>query len=323
MQHAGIGVLEYTDDGGWAVDDSFLALLGFDRSDVGQDAQRWGSGLVHPDDRPLFDTSTARPAAWVCRIRNVAGVFIELRVRVIRRSGRIITICEGSDTARAEAHNAVLDRFASAVSHDLKAPLRRIYISMGWLQDEMADTASDNARENMEFVRRGAERLRHLIDGIVAYSRARGSELTMNAFSLDAAIREVVAAFPPGRVEVDGAPWPEVVGDRIQTMRVLQHLIDNALRHHGDQSAPIWVSLTASHDEYRITVVDRGPGIPPAMRAQVFDLFATGSPSDSGGSGVGLSICRALVQRWGGRIGIGDVPPHGTAVWFTLPGAQD
>ncbi|MBO3741249.1 PAS domain-containing protein [Actinoplanes sp. NEAU-H7] len=221
--------------------------------------------------------------------------------------------------ARANAElrrsNADLTDFAGAVSHDLVAPLAAV----GGYLDLLGDLRDEDGSERVAlFVDEAAQavgRMRDLIDSLLGYARAgsapvRAVHVPMKEV-LDHVLTdmnaEIVAA--GARVSVPG-PLPAVYGDPVLIRLLVQNLIGNALKHRRPDR-PCRIEVSADGPSVRIA--DNGPGIPPPLRATVFDMLSRA------GHGVGLPSCRRIVERHGGTITLDDTPGGGLTVTVTLP----
>ncbi len=228
---------------------------------------------------------------------------------------------EETDSAAAD-----LARFAAVVSHDFSGPLRVIRGFAGLLGDTF------DRRVDQEEVRRyvseiitAAERMQGLNDGLVACVRARAADMEFTEVSLDAVFNKCVEDLGSRILDqgarVHATSLPVVRADAAAIQVVLGHLLDNALRHADAGRTPaIDVTATRSTTDWTIVVRDNGPGIDEINRERVFVLFKRLEPGrDPGRPGVGLTLCRTIVERHGGRLWIDAAPTGGTDATFTLP----
>lgn len=225
--------------------------------------------------------------------------------------------------AELERRNRLLQEFASAISHDLKAPLRGIHTVVGWLEEEISDRLSDDGRENMQFLTRSASRLQSLVNGVLACAKAGGAPVDRLPLDAGLVVADVIEGFSPderSRVLL-ADQLPEVTYDRSQLFQVFQNLIGNALRYGTPEPGDrVEVTADGTEEEHVFYVTDRGPGIDPAHHERVFKLFSTLRPQNDGTvSGVGLSICKTIVERAGGKIGVVSEKGQGSRFWFTIP----
>lgn len=224
--------------------------------------------------------------------------------------------------------NRQLEQFAYAVSHDLKAPLRGISTAVGWLEEELAEGLSENAQENLSFLSSRSKRLSTLIEGVLHFSRAGLVDISSTDVDTHQVVTDVIAGFRPDeRARISRPePLPRVRHDAHQLFQLFQNLINNALTHglsKDPAKATVTIQCTIEDDFLRFSVTDQGPGILPKYQERIFDLFSTLQPRDAVDSaGVGLSICKTIVERSGGHIGVDSALGQGSSFWFTLPRKQ-
>jgi two-component system sensor histidine kinase KdpD len=214
----------------------------------------------------------------------------------------------------------------SAVSHDLKTPLASILTAGSSLLDSgVADEAS--ARDLLETIVQESERMNRLITNLLSATRLESGQAVLNREleALDDLVFAALSRLAPrlaGRhVSVDIPPdLPLVSIDPGLVDQVLANLLENALRYSPSDSA-IEVRCEATASAVVVAISDRGPGIAPDERERVFERFYRGQAArrNDGGTGLGLTICRAVVGAHGGRIGVFARPGGGTSVRFTLP----
>ncbi|MBI2787580.1 MAG: hypothetical protein HYX59_02755 [Elusimicrobia bacterium] len=230
------------------------------------------------------------------------------------------------EAARAEdlsRSNRELEEFAYIASHDLQAPLRRITGFAQLLAKRYKGKLDAEADDFISRITGSTERMQNLIQDLLAYSRAGSRELVPVRTDLDALLRTVLADLDAQRKESGGEvivePLPAVTGDPDQLARLLQNLIANALKFHGDKPPVVRVSARRSGDEWVFAVADNGIGIEKKYAADIFKMFrrlhtATAYP----GTGIGLAISRKVVERHGGRIWVESEPGKGSTFYFTL-----
>ncbi len=226
----------------------------------------------------------------------------------------------------AEESQARAALFAS-VTHDLRTPLASIKASATTLlQDELA-LDSEQRLELLLTVVEETDRLNRLIGNILELARVRAGALvpSKEPTALDEVVESVLHRMQPAlgsfRVRTMLRDAPDVAADPVQIDQVVSNLVENAARF-SPPGGEIVVSVAPWHASVRVRVVDHGPGVAPADRDRVFESFARVSGTDrdgSGGSGLGLTIAKAIVLAHGGRIWIEGVPGGGTAVTFELP----
>jgi signal transduction histidine kinase len=210
-----------------------------------------------------------------------------------------------------------LRSFADVVAHDLNEPIAGIAILVRLLERRAAEPPSADVLRQL---RSSAQRARDLIDGVLVYARA--GELSTERVPL-AGLTAEVAEDLRGSLERAGATLaigelPEVEADPRQLRRVLQNLLGNAVKYRGE--APLEVELSALRDsqEWVVTVRDNGRGVDPEQASRIFDMFARAS-DETDGVGIGLAVCRRIVEAHGGRIWAEAGEDGGSAFRFTLP----
>ena len=228
--------------------------------------------------------------------------------------------------ARLDAEtNSLRAALFSSVTHDLRTPLASITASVTSLLDEGARFTTRDRRELLETIRHEAERLNRLVGNLLDLSRIRAGAVTPNATlgEIDDVIEGVVgrlqAVLANHRIHLMlRGDLPEISMDVVQIDQVLTNLIENAVKFSPAGSA-VTISAARWHDTAEVRVVDHGPGIPSEERERVFEAFVRGEQGSATGSGLGLSISRAIVESHGGRIWIEGTPGGGTTVVFRLP----
>ena len=169
----------------------------------------------------------------------------------------------------------------------------------------------------------GAKRMQALINDLLAYSRvgtkARPFEPTDCAKVVETALANLRIAIADSHAEVTHGPLPEVMGDPTQLLQVFQNLIGNALKFHGEAPPRVRIEAEPLEGLWRFTVRDQGIGIAPEYHQRIFVLFQRlHGRSEYPGTGIGLAICKKIVERHGGTIGVESQPGAGSTFWFTL-----
>jgi len=227
--------------------------------------------------------------------------------------------------AELQRSNEALDEFGYVISHDLQEPLRTITSYMNLLERRYETLFDDEAGEFMVFVTDGANRMRCMIQSLLTYARvgtqgeefapvACGDVLADVLADLETALNE-----SRGQVEVVG-DLPSVVADRHQLVQLFQNLIGNALKFHGEAPPHVKVSACQVEREWVFTVQDNGIGFDPKFAESIFRVFRRlHVPGAYEGTGIGLCVCRKIVERHGGRIWAESEPEQGATFHFTLP----
>jgi PAS domain S-box-containing protein len=225
-----------------------------------------------------------------------------------------------------ERSNEELQQFAYIASHDLSEPLRMVSSYLQLLRRRYHGRLDDDADEFIEYAVDGATRMRALIEALLAYSRAgRGDDPTPVDLASVASdvLRTLSAAMVQSSAQVELDHLPRVMGDRVQLEQLLQNLVANALKFRDGDRARVWVRAEeAGAGMVQISVADAGIGIEPAHRERVFKMFQRLNDRNAyDGTGIGLAICRKIVDRHGGRIWVEEREGGGTVFRFTLPPA--
>jgi signal transduction histidine kinase len=220
--------------------------------------------------------------------------------------------------------NFDLEQFAFAASHDLSEPLRMVTSYLDLLSSRYGDSLDERGGQYLAFAMDGADRMRALIEDLLDLARISTADRLATEVPLGPLVQQVVLHVTgpdPEAVTTTVDPLPNVVGDAPQLRRLFTNLIGNAVKFSDARPAQVAITAAkASEHLVRIEVVDRGIGIPAEHRDDVFKMFRRLHPRSAyPGTGMGLAMCKNIVERHGGEIGIEPGVPTGTRVWFTLP----
>jgi len=226
-------------------------------------------------------------------------------------------------TLELERSNAELERFAYVASHDLQEPLRAVASHVQILQEDYQGRLDADADESIRCAVEGARRMRDLIQDYLAYSRVRiGAEPCEPMSSEDALARAVHGLedrIQESRARVTHGELPEVVADPSQLAELFKNLIANALKFRRDEAPRVHVSASRADKSWIFSVRDNGIGIDPEHTGRIFQLFQRLHTQDRyPGTGIGLAICKKIVERHGGRIWVESMPGMGSVFHFTL-----
>lgn len=221
--------------------------------------------------------------------------------------------------------NEELQQFAYVASHDLQEPLRTVSVFAQLLAKRYQGQLQGDADQFIQFIVDSAERMEKLIHDILDFSRldARGTDLFTRASceaALDDAIRNLLSVIQETEATITRDPLPNVIGDPVQLTRLFQNLVVNSIKYRGEKPPQIHVGAVANGDGWLFSVKDNGIGIEPQYWEKVFGIFKCLQPRDKGaGSGMGLAICRKIVNRHEGRIWVESSPGDGSTFYFTFP----
>ena len=216
-----------------------------------------------------------------------------------------------------------LQQLAYAASHDLKEPLRAITGYLRLLEARFGDALEGDGRRFVAGAVEGAERMDAMVSGLLAYSRAGAVELNPEDVDAGELVEDVLEGLRAAG-ELDGAEvivedLPLVRADRAQLRTVFSELIANALRFRGEAAPRIRIAADTTLDGWSFSVEDNGIGIDPALAARVFQVFGRlHTREEYEGTGMGLAVCRTVVERHGGTITVAPAEGGGSRFRFTL-----
>jgi len=227
-----------------------------------------------------------------------------------------------ADLARS---NAELEQFAYVASHDLQEPLRMVASYTQLLARRYTGKLDADADEFIGFAVDGARRMQELINDLLTYSRVGTRPLQLETVDsnrlVDQVVSDLAAAISDSQAEVTRDDLPTLRGDPTQLRQLFQNLIANGIKFHGPgKAARVHVSAVPEHAGWTFSVSDNGIGIEPQYQERIFALFQRlHSRADYPGTGIGLAICKKIVERHGGQIRVDSAPGRGTTFRFTLP----
>jgi len=227
-------------------------------------------------------------------------------------------------TIELKRSNEDLEQFAYVASHDLQEPLRMVRNYVQLLGQRYGDKLDTNAGEFIGFALDGAKRMQELINDLLTYSRAgtqaKEFQPTSCGEALDRALANLTVALEESHAEISRDPLPTVKGDLVQLTQLFQNLVGNAIKFRGDRPAKIHVGAEQKGAHWEFTVHDNGIGIAEQDFARIFVVFQRlHSREKYPGTGIGLSVCKKIVERHGGRIWVESKPGKGTTFHFTVP----
>jgi light-regulated signal transduction histidine kinase (bacteriophytochrome) len=223
-----------------------------------------------------------------------------------------------------ERSNLDLQQFAYVASHDLQSPLRSISGFVQLLQMEYRGKLDEQAQDWIRRTVQSIRQMQTLIRDLLSYSRvdARSRPFTRIPFSdiVGDALTQLDSSIHDSAAQVTWDALPEVLGDRSQLVQLVQNLIGNGLTYRGSDPPRIHLSAKHSGEEWIFSVRDNGIGIPPQFHQQIFEIFKRlHDQKEYPGTGIGLAVCRRVVNRHGGRIWVESEFGHGSTFCFTIP----
>jgi signal transduction histidine kinase len=226
--------------------------------------------------------------------------------------------------AKLSRSNADLEQFAYVASHDLKEPLRAISGSVQVLQERYGPELGEEADEVIKHTVDGANRMQRLIEDLLTYSRLTTREEAMEPTDtgkvLDLAIENLELSIKESKAIITRDPMPTVKVDGTQLLQVFQNLISNGLKYRSERTPKIHVGCDESDAEWVFSVRDNGIGIAPQYADRIFRIFQRlHTRREYPGTGIGLAVCKKVVERHGGRVWVESELEEGSTFFFTLP----
>lgn len=223
--------------------------------------------------------------------------------------------------------NADLNQFAFAASHDLQEPLRMITAYSQLLVKGYRGQLDNEAGTCIGFITEGTQRMRDLLADLLALTQLSGDEKPpISSVDLKQVFETVLencsAAIDEANAVVESDSLPVIPGSETQYVQLLQNLISNALKYRGEQAPRVRVSAARQNGMWRLAVADNGIGVAPEYHEQIFGVFKRLHGRAIAGTGIGLAICRRIVERYGGRIWVESQEGQGATFYFTLPAAK-
>lgn len=241
----------------------------------------------------------------------------------VRQKAEVVLAQRSQELARS---NAELEQMAYVASHDLQEPLRMVVSYLQLLEQRYGGQLDADAHEFMGFAVDGAKRMQALIDDLLSYSRVGTKAKPLQPTDCDAVMKTALQSLRMA-IEESGAQFqcvalPMVLGDAAQLTQLFQNLLANAIKFRGEQAPRIEVRVEPQDGFWRFEVQDNGIGIAPEYFERIFVMFQRlHNRSKYPGTGIGLAICKKIVERHGGRIWVESALGQGSVFKFTLPQA--
>ena len=320
-------------------------MLGFNDDEIGNGLDEWEK-RIHPDEKihvfqVVKDYLDGKTNSYICEHRVSCkdgsykwildrGIVVDRdsEGKPLRLIGTHTDITERKNLeTELIRSNAELEQFAYAVSHDMRQPLRMVTSYLTLIEKALKTQLDDDTRQFLTFAVDGATRMDSMILSLLDYSRVgRGNE-TFSVISTRAAVDEALSFLKPvlesceGTVEVSG-DWVDVVANHDELTRLFQNLIGNALKYHDENKLPfVHVLASVTSNTFRVEVRDNGIGIAANQIDRLFKVFSRlQARTRFEGSGVGLALCRKIIEHHGGEIGVqSEGEGLGCVFWFELP----
>jgi len=327
---------------------AFVQTFGYTLDDIPTVADWWLKAYPDPDYRRWAE-STWQTTLEKAKQEQTGFSPMEVAVRCKNNSVKIVLVTAAevihndvagmhlvvlydiTERKQIEAEltrsNAELEQFAYAVSHDMRQPLRMVTSYLSLIENALTGQLNEETQQFIDFAVNGAKRMDAMILSLLEYSRIGRVFEAKTRLSSQASLDEALAFLNPelsacgGAIKVTG-DWPELFASRDELTRLLQNLIGNALKYHDEHQPPqVDVHGTISAGSLRVEVRDQGIGIEPSQRDRLFKVFSRlQARSRFDGTGVGLALCRKIVEHHGGTIGVESAGEgQGCVFWFELP----
>ncbi|AWL42168.1 MULTISPECIES: ATP-binding protein [unclassified Streptomyces] len=265
-------------------------------------------------------------------VRAVAAAVEDMRRRLaaeLAESQERETLL-AEQTGELRRSNSELEQFAYVASHDLQEPLRKVASFCQLLEKRYGTELDDRGKQYIAFAVDGAKRMQVLINDLLTFSRVGRVQESWKPVDLDRSLDRALgnltlAVEDAGATVVRENPLPELLGDATTLAMVWQNLIGNAIKfRRPDVPCRITIGCVREGEDWHLTVADNGIGIAPEFSDKVFVIFQRLHARDEyEGTGIGLSLCRKIIEFHGGRIWLDPEPTEGTLIHFTLPVRPD
>lgn len=219
--------------------------------------------------------------------------------------------------------NQELEQFAYVASHDLQEPLRVITNYLQLLDRRFGKDLNEDAKNYINRVINGTTRMKTLIQDLLTYSRVTTKAQPFEAVDISKILQntkldlELIISESNAQITTD--PLPTIKADKTQIKQLFQNLLSNAIKFQGDQTPQIHISATQTDTDYQFSVADNGIGIDPQFGDRVFIIFQRlHTQEEYQGTGIGLAICKKIVERHGGKIWLESNTEHGSTFSFTI-----
>lgn len=322
-------------------------MLGYPVAEWLNDESIWKK-IIHPEDREaaVFQTQTLYESGgpgirqFRCLARDGRVVPVETHTSLAKNAAGEITgiygvmmdVSERKQSELALARyarqlrrsNEELQKFAYVASHDLQEPLRMVTSYLQLIENRYSDRLDDDAREFIYYAVDGAARMKSLISALLTYSRVETSEREFKPVeteqALQLALKNLQLAIEDSQATVTYQDLPCIKADEVQMTQLFQNLISNALKFRSEAPPQISISAKREKDEWVFAVKDNGIGIEQEYLDRIFVIFQRLHTKEKyPGTGIGLSVCKKVVERHGGSIWVESEPGHGANFYFTIP----
>ncbi len=272
-------------------------------------------------------------------IKNDRSIFVlEMKIRETKIEGDIIYTVAMHDISQLkntlkdlEKSNKALSEFAYIASHDLREPLRKISSFGTLLKLSLQEKITEDDKENLEFMIDGAKRMQQMIDDLLEYSRISNSVLELERFDLDQIVDDLInfelyMLIDETKTTINlQLKHKTIIASKNQIKQLLQNLITNAIKYRKPGVCPnIEISSEIKSKHLLVKITDNGIGIEEKYYNQIFEMFKRlNNRENYKGSGIGLAVCKKIIENHNGEIGVSSKLNEGTTFWFSLPNSKE
>jgi chemotaxis family two-component system sensor kinase Cph1 len=257
--------------------------------------------------------------------------FYERERQLIERSMDLSSneLIEANNKLEQQAHklrrsNEELREFAFAVSHDLREPLRTIASYIQLVELRLKDHVSSETKEFMDFAVSGVKRLQNMLEGMLKYAQVEEGQKDFAKQDLniivELSLENLQENIKTSKAEIKvETALPHIKGNRLQLVNLFQQLIGNSLKFNSETTPVVSINVEPRQNDFLFSVFDNGIGVQETDKTKLFSLFKRGHSGQYEGIGMGLSICKKIVENHSGAIWIDTETKQGTKIFFTLP----
>ena len=329
----------------WNVDTDYASFYPSAESLYGTSIETWDDfiEIIHPEDRQTVQEEIEHALETGEPKHEEIRIIRDGEVRWIEAPGypvqdedgptRILGVARDITERKTyerklQESNERLQQFAYAASHDLQEPLRMVTSYLQLIEDRYADQLDAAGEEFIEFAVDGANRMREMIDGLLAYARVETDGESFEPIDLNAVLAAVLAdlqfQIDETDAEITRTELPMVAGDASQLRQLFQNLLGNAIEYSGDEPPRVHISATRESDAWVVSVSDEGIGIDPEHRDRIFEVFQRLHTQDEHpGTGIGLALCKRIVKRHGGQLWVDSELGEGATFSVSFPIPDD
>ena len=277
--------------------------------------------LTHKDERVIW----VRFSSSEIRDRQSLIGYVGVCADITEQKEAANTLRRYSE--KLDLSNQELEQFSYFASHDLKAPIHTINSFAEFLQNEYlkGETVSAEAHKAMEIIMQDSQRMSKLVDALQIYTSSGNEALEYEVIDMNTAVKEAIDNLTvfvhANDAQIHYEDLPLIEADHTQIVRLIQNLIENAIIYRKDYAPIIRIkaNLNNSSTGYVFSFEDNGVGIDPKDYEKIFVMFQKVHPNQSQGLGIGLAICKKIIENHKGRIWLKSIKGRGTTIYFFLP----